>query len=133
MKHSRCRNGRARRSRYHAYYHRVVGLAMRPCPDDVLGRKLSQPRLVPPDKWGEYEVDHANDNTLDNRLVNLEPMQRDNHREKRRPRLKHAQKVRMVADVKKKPAANGVMMKYTVAATSGCVRVCKLLSNLSDY
>ena len=109
--------GRARKSRYHAYYHRVVGLAMRLCPHDVLGRKLPRPRLVPPDKWGEYEVDHANDNTLDNRLANLEPMQRDRHREKRRPRLKHAQKVRMVGDLKKKPAANGVMMKYTVASS----------------
>ena len=78
---------------------------------------VPRPRLVPPDKWDEYEVDHANANTLDNRLANLEPMQRDRHREKRRPRLKHAQKVRMVGDLKKKPAANGVMMKYTVATS----------------
>ena len=68
------RNGKARKSRYHAYYHRVVGLAMRLCPHDVLERKLPRPRLVPPDKWGEYEVDHANDNTLGNRLANLEPV-----------------------------------------------------------
>lgn len=54
-------------------YHRVVGFTMVPCMQDEQGAYVEP--YFPDPKWeGWYEVHHLNENTRDNRCVNLQPM-----------------------------------------------------------
>ena len=59
--------------------------------------------------WSSYEVNHRNWNTLDCRVVNLEPQERARHRSEGRlgwskKSMSHAEKVRGVAQILKKIA-----------------------------
>ena len=65
--------------------------------------------LVDPRNWSSYEVSHRNLNTLDCRVVNLEPQESGRHRSEGRlgwskKSMSHDEKVRGVAQILKKIA-----------------------------
>ena len=96
--------------KFHARYHRIVGLALKETKEGPSGRPLGAPRLARPAEWSSYEVDHSDWNNLDCRLRNLQCRAASRHRGEGRlgwnlKKLSHDAKAAKVRKLLRRPAA----------------------------